>query len=150
MITPKMKSRRNMKTYCDPTTPSYSHQGNYPIPLIFLASIAFSGRDFLLRGGGAVAPPCYGSPNISLITIIRCFVMHDVTGLINSESSQRHFWFNLNLNRRIWTNRFLVWTSTSYPWVGSDTRCNQQPLFQVSSKFKVLRKNYIKFSQILT
>jgi hypothetical protein len=34
---------------------------------------------------------CYGSPNLSLITIISGLVMHDATGLINSESSQRHF-----------------------------------------------------------
>jgi hypothetical protein len=67
--------------------------------------------------------PCYGSPNLSLITIISGLVMHDATGLVNSESSQRHFWFNLNLNRRIQTNRCLVSTSTSHPWVGSDTRC---------------------------
>jgi hypothetical protein len=35
--------------------------------------------------------PCYSSPNLSLITIINSLVMHDVTGLIHSESSQRHF-----------------------------------------------------------
>jgi hypothetical protein len=31
--------------------------------------------------------PCYGSPSLSLIIIISCLVMHDVTGLINSKSS---------------------------------------------------------------
>jgi hypothetical protein len=118
-------------------------------PLIFLASITISGQDFLLRGEGCNTM-CYGSPNPSLITIFSGLGMHDATGLIHSESSQRHFWFNLNLNHRIWTNRFLVWTSTSYPWVGSESKCSQQPLFQVSSKFKVSRRNYIKFSQILT
>ncbi len=86
---------------------------------------------------------------VLLITIIRGLVMHGMTGLINSESSQRHFLFNLNLNHRIWTNRFLVWTSNSYPWIGLDTRCNQQPLFQISSRFKVPRRNYIKFCRIL-
>jgi hypothetical protein len=49
---------------------------------------------------------CYNSPNLSLIIIISGLVMHDVTGLISSESSQGHFLFNLNLNHRIQTNRF--------------------------------------------
>jgi hypothetical protein len=39
--------------------------------------------------------PCYGSPNLSLITIISGLVMHDTTGLVNSESSQRHYYYNL-------------------------------------------------------
>jgi hypothetical protein len=48
--------------------------------------------------------PCYGSPNLSLITIIKGLVMHAATGLINSESSQRHFLIyfeseSLNLNQ---------------------------------------------------
>jgi hypothetical protein len=47
---------------------------------------------------GGCNTPCYVSPNLSLITIISGLVMHDVIGLINSESSQRHFLFNLNLN----------------------------------------------------
>jgi hypothetical protein len=47
-------------------------------------------------------------------------------------------------------NKFLVWTSNSSPWIGLDTRCKQQPLVQVSFKFKVARRNYIKFYQILT
>jgi hypothetical protein len=34
---------------------------------------------------------CYGSPNPSQITVISVLVMHDATGLFNSESSQRHF-----------------------------------------------------------
>jgi hypothetical protein len=66
----------------------------------------------------------YSSPNQSLITIISGLVMHDATRLINLESSKRYFWFNLNLNHRIWTNRCLVWMSTLYPSVGLDTRCN--------------------------
>jgi hypothetical protein len=94
--------------------------------------------------------PCYGSPNLTLITVISGLVMHDTTGLINSESSQRYFWFKMNLNYQIWTKRFLVCTSNSYPWVGLDTRCNQQLMFPLSSKFKVSRRNYINFSQILT
>jgi hypothetical protein len=119
MITPKTKPHGNMKTSCDPTTPSSSRQGNYPTPLVFLASIAISGCDFLLRGEGCNTP-CYGSPNLSLITVISSLIMHDTTWLVNSESTQRLFLlFNLNLNHRI-----LVWTSTSYPWVGSNTRCN--------------------------
>jgi hypothetical protein len=114
MITLKMKPHGNMKTSCNPTTPSSSRQGNYPTLLVFLAFIAISGWDFLLRGEDCNTP-CYGSPNLSLITIISGLVMHDVIGLIHSESSQRHSWFNLNLNHRIWTNRFLEWTSTLYP-----------------------------------
>jgi uncharacterized protein YbcC (UPF0753/DUF2309 family) len=35
--------------------------------------------------------PCYGSPNLSLITVISGLGMHDATGLIHSESSQRYF-----------------------------------------------------------
>jgi hypothetical protein len=35
--------------------------------------------------------PCYGSPNLSLITIISGLVMHYVLELINSESSQMDF-----------------------------------------------------------
>jgi hypothetical protein len=34
---------------------------------------------------------CYGSPNLSLITIISGLVMHDAAGLSHSESSPRHF-----------------------------------------------------------
>jgi hypothetical protein len=50
--------------------------------------------------------PCYSSLNLSLITIISGLVMHNTTELINLESCQMHFWFNLNLNRWIQTNRF--------------------------------------------
>jgi hypothetical protein len=146
MITLKMKPRGNMKTSCDPTTPSSSRQGNYATPLIFLASIAISGWDFLFRGESCNTL-YYSSSNLSLITIISGLVMHDATGLINSEWSQRLFWFNLKLNHWIWTNKFLVWTFP-YPWVGSDTRCNQQTLFHVSSKFKVSRRNYIKSEDV--
>jgi hypothetical protein len=89
MITLKTKPRGNMKTSCDPTTPSSSRQGNYLTLLIFLATIAILGQDFLLRREGCNTP-CYGSPNLSLITVISGLVMHDVTGLFNSESSQRH------------------------------------------------------------
>jgi hypothetical protein len=90
--------------------------------------------------------PCYDSPNLSLITITNSLVMHYMPQLINSEFSQRDFWFNLNLNCQIRTNSFLVWTSNSYPWIGLDTRCKQHPLFQISSKFKVPKRNYSKFS----
>jgi hypothetical protein len=94
--------------------------------------------------------PCYGSPNLSLITVISGLVMHYVLELINSESSQSDFWVNLNLNRQIQTNRFLVWTLNLYPWIGLDTRWKPQPLLQISSKFKVPGWNYSKFSQIQT
>jgi hypothetical protein len=85
MITLKTKPGGNMKTSYDPTTPSSSRQGNYPTPLVFLASTTISGRDFLLRGEG-YNTLCYGSPNLSLITIISGLGMHDVTGLIHLES----------------------------------------------------------------
>jgi hypothetical protein len=35
--------------------------------------------------------PCYGSPNLTLITVISSLVMHGATRIINSESSQMHF-----------------------------------------------------------
>jgi hypothetical protein len=43
MITLKTKPHGNMKTSCNPTTLSSSHQGNNPTLLVFLASIAISG-----------------------------------------------------------------------------------------------------------
>jgi hypothetical protein len=148
MITSKMKPRGNTNTFYDPTTPSSFHRGNYPTLARLLASIAISGRDFFLRGEG-YNTPCYDSPNISLITIISSLVMHYVLELINSESSQRDFWFNLNLHHQILTNRLLVWTSNLYPWIGLDTRCKPQHLLQISSKFKVPEWNYSKFSWVL-
>jgi hypothetical protein len=89
MITLKTKPHGNMKTSCDPITPSSSCQDNYPTPLDFLASIAISGQDFLLRMEGCNTLR-YGSPNFSLITIVSGLVMHDATRLFNSESSKRH------------------------------------------------------------
>jgi hypothetical protein len=83
MITPKMKPCGNMKTSCDPTTPSFFHRGNYPTLDHLLASIPISGQDFLLRGGGGSNTPCYGYPNRSLITIISSLVMHYAPELIN-------------------------------------------------------------------
>jgi hypothetical protein len=43
-----------------------------------------------------------------LIIIISGLVMHNVTELINYESNQRYFLFNLNLNHQIRANRYLV------------------------------------------
>jgi hypothetical protein len=47
---------------------------------------------------GVCNTACYGSPNPSLITVISGLVMHYMPKLINPESSQRGFGFNLNLN----------------------------------------------------
>jgi hypothetical protein len=70
--------------------------------------------------------------------------MHYALELINSESSQRDFWVNLNLNHQIQTNRLLVWTSNLYPWIGLDTRWKlqqqqQQPSLLFPSKLGYAR-----------
>jgi hypothetical protein len=44
---------------------------------------------------------CYSSSNLTLIIIISGLVLLDATGLINSEPSQWHFLFKLNLNHQI-------------------------------------------------
>jgi hypothetical protein len=100
MITLKMKPCGNTKTSYDPTTPSSFHRGNYPTLTRLLASIAISGCDFLLRGEGCHTP-FYGSPNLFLIPVISDLVMHYALVLIKSESSQRDFLVNLNLNHQI-------------------------------------------------
>jgi hypothetical protein len=50
-----------------------------------------SGATAFRGGSGAsvaeCSTPCYDSPNLSLITIIKGLVMHYTTGLIHSESS---------------------------------------------------------------
>jgi hypothetical protein len=51
--------------------------------------------------GGSCNTPCYGSPNLSLIIIIKGLFMHYTLKLINSESSQRDFLFKLNLHYQI-------------------------------------------------
>jgi hypothetical protein len=47
----------------------------------------------MLRGSGegSCNTPCFGSLNLSLITILSGLGMHDTTWLIHLESSQRHF-----------------------------------------------------------
>jgi hypothetical protein len=86
MITLKMKPRGKMKTSCDPTTLSSFHRGNYPTPARLFGIHCNLRVRFSLRGEGCNTP-CYGSPNLTLITIISNLVVHDATGLINLESS---------------------------------------------------------------
>jgi hypothetical protein len=52
MITLKMRLRGNMMNSCDPTTPSFFHQGNHPTALRFMYSLQISGQDFLFKEGG--------------------------------------------------------------------------------------------------
>jgi hypothetical protein len=79
-------------------------------------------QNIVYRSSAECNTPCYGSPNLSLITVITGLVMHDTTGLFNSESSQRNH--TPELDRTL--------GATSSP-------CSK---FHPNSKFP--RRNYIK------
>jgi hypothetical protein len=55
-----------------------------------LISWTSKSQNIIYRSSAECNTPCYGSHNLSLITVITGLVMHDTTGLFNSESSQRH------------------------------------------------------------
>jgi hypothetical protein len=113
----------------------------YAVNASFIVSCASSivnlRTRFLLRGEGCNTL-CYGSPNLSLITVINRLVMPYMLLLINSESSQGDCWFNLKWNHRTWENNLLIWTSNSYPWVGWTLGAISSPCskFHPSSKFQ--------------
>jgi hypothetical protein len=62
MILPKMKSRGNMKTFYDPTIPTFLHQGNQcqsSPPLLLLQS-----QDEIFFKGEGYNTLCYELPNL--------------------------------------------------------------------------------------